>query len=193
MSMVLGLHKTLQCSVVTIKGFCWVNKRTCILILKRFNLWLCCSVTQSCLTLCDPRDCNMTGITVLHHLPNLPLTHVHWCHPTISSSVVPFSSCLQSFPAQGLFQWVGSLYQVAKILELQLQHQSFQWIFRIDFLEDWLRNQGLISLQSKGFSRVSLAPQFEGTSSSALSLFYFPASLSVYDFRKNQSFDYTSL
>ena len=47
-----------------------------------------------------------------------------WCHPTISSSVVPFSSCLQSFQHQGLFQWVSSLHQVAKISEFQLQHQS---------------------------------------------------------------------
>ena len=52
-----------------------------------------------------------------------------WCHPTNSSSVVPISS-LQSFPASGLFYWVSSLHQVAKVLELQLQYQSFQWIFR---------------------------------------------------------------
>ena len=53
-----------------------------------------------------------------------------WCHPTISSSVVPFSSCLQSFPAsQDLFQWVSSSHQVAKVLELQLHHRSFQWLF----------------------------------------------------------------
>ena len=57
-----------------------------------------------------------------------------WCHPTISSSVFPFSSHLQSLPASGSFKWVGSLHQVAKVLELQLQHQSFQWIFRTDFL-----------------------------------------------------------
>ena len=56
-----------------------------------------------------------------------------WCHPTISSSVVTFS-CLQSFPASRSFQWVSSSHQVAKVLELQLQHQSFQWIFRTDFL-----------------------------------------------------------
>ena len=62
-----------------------------------------------------------------------------WFHPTISSSVIPFSSCLQSFPASGSFQWVSSLHQVAKVLELQLQHQAIQWIFRIDFLRnDWL-------------------------------------------------------
>ena len=61
-----------------------------------------------------------------------------WCHPTISSSVVPFSSCLQFFPASGVFQWVSSSHQVAQVLELQLQHQSFQWIFRTDFPLDGL-------------------------------------------------------
>jgi len=57
-----------------------------------------------------------------------------WCHPTISSSVVPSSSCLQYFPASGSFQWVGSFHQVVKELELKLKHESLQWIFRIDFL-----------------------------------------------------------
>ena len=57
-----------------------------------------------------------------------------WCHPTISSSVVPFSSFLQSFPASGLFQGVGSLHQVAKASKFQLPHQSFGWIFRTDLL-----------------------------------------------------------
>ena len=56
--------------------------------------------------------------------PNLcPLSQ--WCHPTISSSVIPFSSCPQSFPAPGSFKWVSSSHQVAKVLEFQLQHQSF--------------------------------------------------------------------
>ena len=48
-----------------------------------------------------------------------------WCHPTISSSVIPFSSCLQYFQHQGLFKWVSSLYQMDKVLEFQLQHQSW--------------------------------------------------------------------
>ena len=58
-----------------------------------------------------------------------------WYHLTISSSVFPFSSCPQSFPASSmhLFQWVGSSHQVAKVLELPLQHQYFQWIIRVDF------------------------------------------------------------
>ena len=65
--------------------------------------------------------------------PN-PCPLSQWCHPTISSSVLPFSPCLQSFQHQGLFQWVTSSNRVAKGLELQLQHQSFQWILRTDFL-----------------------------------------------------------
>ena len=56
-----------------------------------------------------------------------------WCHPIISSAITPFS-CPQSFPASGSFQWVDSLHQVAEVLQLQLQHQSFHWIFRTDFL-----------------------------------------------------------
>ena len=55
-----------------------------------------------------------------------------WCHSIIASSVSPFSSCPQSFQASGFFQWVSSLHQLTKVLELQ--HQSFQWIFRVDFL-----------------------------------------------------------
>ena len=61
-----------------------------------------------------------------------------WCHPAISSSGVPFSSRLQSFPASGSFIMVSSSHQVAKVLEFQLQHQSFQWIFRTNFLQDGL-------------------------------------------------------
>ena len=57
-----------------------------------------------------------------------------WCHPAISSSVVPFSSCCQSFPASRLLKWVSSLHQVTKVLDFQLRHQSSQWIFRTNFL-----------------------------------------------------------
>ena len=93
-----------------------------------------------------------------------------WCHPNISSSVVPFS-CLQSFQHQGLFQWVGSLHQVAQVLEFQLQHESFQWIFRADFLEDWL-----VSFPcSPGDSQESsTAPQFKSINSSVFSLLHSP-------------------
>ena len=66
------------------------------------------SVAQWCLTLCDPMDCSTPGLPVHHQLPEFSQFHVMsrdvtWCHPTISSSVIPFSSCLQSFPASGSF------------------------------------------------------------------------------------------
>ena len=63
-----------------------------------------------------------------------------WCHPTILSSVVPFSSCLQSFPMSGSFEWVGSLHQVAKVLEFQLQHHSLQRNPRADLLQNGLED-----------------------------------------------------
>ena len=59
-----------------------------------------------------------------------------WCHPTISSSVVPFSSCPQSLPTSGSFPMSQLFPSGGQILELQ--HQPFQWIFRVDLLEDWL-------------------------------------------------------
>ena len=94
------------------------------------------SVAQSCPTLCHPVDCSSPGLPVHHQLPEF--THLcplsRWCHPTISSSVVPFSSCLQSFPASGSFQMSQFFDQVAKVLEFQLQYQFFQWILRTDFL-----------------------------------------------------------
>ena len=68
---------------------------------------------------------------VVHPNP-CPLSR--WCHSAISSSVVPFSSCPQSCPASGSFQWVRFSHQVAKVLEFQLQHQSFRWTPRTDLL-----------------------------------------------------------
>ena len=75
-----------------------------------------------------------------HQLPELAQIHVHWVSDVIQPSH-PLSSPSPAFNLsqhQGLFKWVSSSNQVAKVLEFQLQHQSFQWIFRIDFLEDWL-------------------------------------------------------
>ena len=77
------------------------------------------------------------------YLNSCPLSQ--WCHPTISSSVVPLCSCLQSFPASGSFKWVHSSHQLAKVLEFQLQHQFFQWIFRTDFL--WIDWFDLLAVQ----------------------------------------------
>ena len=89
-----------------------------------------------CPILCDAMDCNTPGFPVLHCLPKFAQTHVHWVSDVIQPShplSPPFSSCLLSFSASGFFfQWDSSSNQVAKVLEVQ--HQSFQWIFRTDFL-----------------------------------------------------------
>ena len=112
-----------------------------------------------------------------------------WCRPTISSSVIPFSR-LQSFPASVSFQWVYSSHQVARVLKFQLQHQSFQWIFRTDFLlDDWL---DLLAVQ--GTLQVSSpTPQFKSINSSALSFLYSLTLTSIHDYWKNHSFDYIDL
>ena len=110
------------------------------------------SATQLCQTLCDAMDCSTPGLPILHQPLQFTQTHVHWVsdaiqlyHPLSSPSPPAFNLSQH----QGLFKRVSSSHQVAKVLELQLQHQSFQWLFRTD-----LGLIGLISLQSKGLSRV---------------------------------------
>ena len=93
----------------------------------------CCLGAKSCRTLCDPMDCGMPGFPVLYYLPELAQTHVHRIGDVIQSSH-PLSSPSPPTVNLSQHQWVSSLCQVAKVLELQLQHQSFHWIFRIDFL-----------------------------------------------------------
>ena len=110
-----------------------------------------------------------------------------WCHPTISSSVVPFPSCLQTFPASGSFLIrVSSSHQVAKVLEFQLQHQSFQWIFRTDFLYDRLVGSPSCPRDSQESYPI---PQFKSINSLALSFLYSPPFTSTHDYWKNHSFD----
>ena len=94
------------------------------------------SVTQSCLTPCDPMNCSIPGLPVHHQLPEFTQTHVHGVgnaiqpsHPLSSTSPAPNPS-----QHQGLLQWVNSLHEVAKVLEFQLQHQSFQWTPRTGLL-----------------------------------------------------------
>ena len=109
-----------------------------------------------------------------------------WCHTTISSSVIPFSPAFNLSQHQGLLQWVGSLHQVAKVLEFQLQHQSFQWIFRSDFLQDWLVWS---PCSPKDSQESSPTPQFKSINSSVLSFLYSPTLTSIHDYWKNYSFD----
>ena len=128
-------------------------------------------------------------VFILHHLLELAQTHVHWVSDAIqpshlSSPSPPTFSLSQS---QGLVQWVGSSHQVAKVLELQLQHQSFQSIFRVDFLQD-----GLVwcPCSPRDSQEFSLAPQFKSINSLALSLLPGPTFTSICDYLKNHCFDY---
>jgi len=125
------------------------------------------SVAQSCPTLFNPMDCSTPGLPVHQQLLELIQTHVHWVSDAIQPSH-PLSSPSPAFNLsqhQGHFQGVTSSHQVAKVLEFQLQHQSFQWIFRTDFLENWLVGSPCSPRDSQ---ESSLTPQFKSINSSAL-------------------------
>ena len=126
------------------------------------SMCCCCSVAKSCLTLCDPMDCSMPGSSVLHYLSEFAQTQVHWVDNAIQTShplSSPFPPAFNLSQPQGLFQWVSSWHQVAKVLELQLQNQAFQWIlisFRIDWF-DLLAVQGTLkSLRQHNSSKASI-------------------------------------
>ena len=114
--------------------------RTCIFIAQRREMYSSVqfsSVAQSCLTLCDPMNCSTPGLPVHHHLPEFTQTHIHRVGDAIQPSH-PLSSPSPPAPnpsqQQSLFQWVNSLHEVAKVLEFQPQHQSFQRTPRTDLL-----------------------------------------------------------
>ena len=118
------------------------------------------------------------------HSDSCPLSQ--WCHPSISPSVIPFSSCPQSFPASGSFQ-ISQLFASGG--------QSIGVLASTSVLpmktQDWypLGWTGWISLQSKGLSRVFSTPQFKSINASALSFLYSPNLTSIHDHRKNHSLD----
>ena len=118
------------------------------------STWHFSSVTQSCPTRCDPVDGSMPSFPVHHQLPELAQTHVRrvrWCHPTISSSVIPFSSCLQSFPASVSFQMSQFPTSGGQSTGVSASASVLPMNIR-----DWfpLELTGWIFLQSKGLSRV---------------------------------------
>ena len=100
------------------------------------------SVTQSCLTLCDPMNHSTPGLPVHHQLPEFTQTQVHRVRDAIQPShpwLSPSPPAPNPSQHQSLFQWVNSSHEVAKGLEFQLQHQSFQWTsILISFRMDWL-------------------------------------------------------
>ena len=128
------------------------------------RLSCCFSVSKSCPTVCDPMDCSTPGFPVLHYLLEFAQTQVHW----VSDAIQPSDPLSSPYPAtfnlsqhQGLFQWISSLHQVAKVLELPLQHQSFQWIFRVISFRigsfDFLSLQGTLkNLLQHHSSRASI-------------------------------------
>ena len=132
-------------------------------------------------------DCSTPGFPVHHQLPEFTQTHVlqvrdtiQLSHPLLSPSPPAFSLSQH----QGLFQLIGSSHQVAKVLELQLQRQSFQWIFRTDFLQDWLVWSPWSPRDSQGSSPTQ---QFKSINYSALSLLYGSTLTSIHDYWKTMA------
>ena len=134
-------------------------------------------------------DCSMPGFPVRDQLPEFTQTHVHWVGDAIQPSHLLSSPSPPTFNLsqhQGLFKWVSSSHQVAKVLEFHLQHQSFQWIFRTDFLYDGLVGSPCCPRDSQ---ESSPTPQFKSINSSALSFLYNPTLISIHDYWKNHDFD----
>ena len=147
------------------------------------------SVTQSCPTLRDPMDCSPPGLplsfTISQSLLKLlfiesvmPSNHLILCRPFLFLPSI--------FPSIRIFSNESVLHQVAKILEFQLQYQSFQWIFRTDFLYDGLVGSPCSPRDSQ---ESSPTPQFKSINSSALSFLYSPTLTSIQDYWKSHSFD----
>ena len=118
------------------------------------------------------------------HSNSCPLSW--WCHPAISFSVIPYPPALNPSQHQGLFQWVTSSHEVAKVLEFHLQHQSFQCTPRTDFLQNGLVGSPCSPRESQ---ESSPTPQFKSINSSALNLLHSPTLISIHDHRKNHSLD----
>ena len=147
------------------------------------------SVAQSCLTLCNPMNRSTPGLPVHHQLPEFTQTHVHRISDDIQPSH-PLSSPSPPAPNpsqhQSLFQWVNSSHEVAKVMEFQLQHHSFQRNPRADLLQNGLVGSPCSPRNSQESSPTS---QFKSINSSALSLLHSPTLTSIHNHRKNHSLD----
>ena len=147
------------------------------------------SVTLSGPTLCNPMNHSTPGLPVHHQVLEFTQTHVHW----VSDAIQPSHSLLSPSPPafslsqhQGLFQWISSSHQVAKVLEFQLQHHSFQRNPRADLLQNGLVGSPCSPRDSQ---ESSLTPQFKSINSSTLSLLHSPTLTSIHDHQKNHSLD----
>ena len=130
------------------------------------------SVTQLCLTLCDPMNSSTPGLPVHHHLPEFTQTHVHQVRDAIQPSH-PLSSPSPPAPNpsqhHSLFQWVNSSHEVAKVLEFQLYHHSFQRTPRADLLQNGLIGSPCSPRDSQ---ESSPTPQFKSINSLTLSFLH---------------------
>ena len=131
--------------------------------------------------------CDPLSFSVSQSLFKLKSLELVMSSPPLWSSSPPAFNLSQY---QGLFWWVDSSHQVAKVLEFQLQLQSFQWIFRIHFISDLLVWSSCSPSDSQGSSPT---PQFKSISSLVLSFLYGPTFTSIHDYWKNHSFNYMDL
>ena len=113
-----------------------------------------------------------------------------WCCPTISSSVISFSFCPQSFRASGSFPVSQLFTSGGQSNDVSASGSSFQWIFRVNFVDNWLVWFSCCPRDSQESSPV---PQFKSIIPSVLSLLYVPALTSLHDYWKNHTFDYMDL
>ena len=142
----------------------------------------------------DPMDWSKPGFPIHQKLPKLAQTHIHPWWTWFGDAIQPPQPLPSPSPPafnlsqhQALFQWV-KWHQMGKVLELQLQHQSFQRIFRTDFLYDWLVGSPCNPRDSQ---ESSLTPQFKSINSLVLSFLCSPTVISIHDYWKNHNFDYT--
>ena len=147
------------------------------------------SVAQFCPTLCDPVTHRTAGLPVHHQHPEFTQTHVH----RVSDAIQPSHPLLSPSPPapnpsqhQGLFQWVTSSQEVAKVLEFQPQHQSLQWTPRTDLLQN-----GLVGSprSPRDAQESSPTPQFKSINFSMLSFLHSPTLTFIHDYWKNHSLD----
>ena len=147
------------------------------------------SVAKSCSTLCNPMNHSTPGLPVHHKLLEFTQTHVHGVGDAIQPSH-PLSSPSPPAPNpsqhQGLFQWVNISHEVAKVLEFQLQHQSYQWTPRTYLLQDGLVGSPCSARDTQDSSPT---PQFKSINFSALSFLHSPTLTSIRDHWKNHSLD----
>ena len=139
--------------------------------------------------LCNPMNCRMPGFLVLHHLPEFAQNYVHLVSDAIQPSHPlphPSATALSLLQHQGLFQWICSSHQVAKVLEFQFRISPSN-----EYSQGWfpLGLTSLNFLEVQGTLESSPARQFESISPLLLSLLYDPTLTSMYDYWKNCSFD----